>query len=358
MGVIYLHIDSKDRMQHETTSKMLVRLSTPIQKATSVKLVSFSTANELYNIDEGNNVLTIHIQDFTVPIFNAIVEPLAIVIRVPAGVYTTERLIEAINVLIYERYPNDEDRANLDIAFELLDDGTNRVSIVTNPVEDLPNQPIQQIHRVTLYYPPTGQAPPFGTSVIHRLGFSRQQVCPHRVPFGVVNIANDGEVTIHGFNFQGNAGVPENDVEYIRLHPQSPPDDTATSNNIGWETHPFVYILSDELVKHATRTHGNANGSVATTNTDILQKIPINTNLYNWIHFFGSEYTFEHQLDGRTIHHFDISLANSERQVFPNRHFKDFQLTLEFKTMENDEEVNEAAITALAKKGYDIRHSR
>jgi hypothetical protein len=158
MGVIYLHIDSKDRMQHETTSKMLVRLSTPIQKATSVKLVSFSTANELYNIDEGNNVLTIHIQDFTVPIFNAIVEPLAIVIRVPAGVYTTERLIEAINVLIYERYPNDEDRDHLDIAFELLDDGTNRVRIVTNPTEE---QIVGTIQRVTLCYPPYRASSPF-----------------------------------------------------------------------------------------------------------------------------------------------------------------------------------------------------
>ena len=166
MGVIYLHIDSKDRMQHETSSKMSIRLSTPIQKATSVKLVSLSLANELYNIDEGNNVLTIHIQDCTVPNVLEIVEPLAIVIRVPAGVYTTERLIEAINVLIYEDYPNDEDRDHLDIAFELLDDGTNRVRIVTNPTEE---QIVGTIQRVTLFYPPIGQAPPFGTSVIHRL---------------------------------------------------------------------------------------------------------------------------------------------------------------------------------------------
>jgi hypothetical protein len=55
---------------------------------------------------------------------------------------------------------------------------------------------------------------------------------------------------------------------------------------------------------------------------------------------------------------FDIAMANFERQTFPNQHFKDFQLTLEFQTMEADEDVNKAAITALAKKGYDIRHSR
>jgi hypothetical protein len=355
MGVTYLHIDSKDRMQHETSSKMSIRLSTPIQKATSVKLVSLSLANELYNIDEGNNVLTINIQDFSDAVVGEAIEPLEIVIRVPAGIYTTEQLIEDINTLLLDELVGAMgDARNLDITFELSDD--YRVRIVTAEVDPLPANP-PTLQRVTLFYPGINEAPPFGTSVIHRLGFSRQQVCPHRVPFGVVDINIAGEVTIHGLNLRGNAAVPPNEVKYIGLNPQSPPDNTAISHNIGWVTHPFVYILSDELVKHATRTHSNANGSVATTNTDILQKIPINTNLYNWIHFFGSEYTFEHQLDGRTIHHFDIALANSERQVFPNRHFKDFHLTLEFQTMENDEEVNQAAIKALAKKGYAIRHN-
>jgi hypothetical protein len=359
MGVTYVHIDSKDRMHHETTSKMLVRLSTPIQKATSVKLVSFSTANELYTVDEGNNVLTINIQNLTSSSeLNERIEPLEIVIRIPAGIYTTERLITVINSLITDTYPTAADRDHLDISFELLTDDSNRVSIVTRPTED---QPVNTLQRVTLYYPGIGEAPPFGTSVIHRLGFSRQQVCPHRAPFvidsfGPGSTGNFFDAIIYGSN--RGILIPENDVEYIGLNPQSPNDDTATAINIGWETHPFLYILSDELVKHATRTHSNADGSVATTSTDILQKIPINVNLYNWIHFFGSEYTFEHQLDGRTIPHFDIAMANFERQTFPNQHFKDFQLTLEFQTMEADEDVNKAAITALAKKGYAIRHSR
>ncbi len=35
----------------------------------------------------------------------------------------------------------------------------------------------------------------------------------------------------------------------------------------------------------------------------------------------------------------------------PNRHFKDCHLSLEFQTMENDEEVNQAASKALSKRG-------
>jgi hypothetical protein len=351
MGIEYVHINSTDRMPHERSSKMHVHLSSPIQRAVSVKVVNFSIGNEFFNVMEDNNSLSIVIQDLT---FSAVGDRGVISelsISVPAGIYTTEQLIEAINLQLYETYPDDEQRGYLDIAFELMSDGTNRVQIVAEPMA---SQPAGTTQVVSLYYQPRyGRG--FSSSILHRLGFSRDQVTPYLGSFIVVGI--DPQLVIGAVNEDVSRMFTGSDMTYISLFPYIAGEGVALSRNIGFETHPFLFILSEELVKHSIRTISNSDGSVATCSTNILQKIPINVNLYNWIHFEGQEYTFEHELDGRTIQTFDIALADFERQPFPNYHFKDFTLSLEFTTLDADSDANKRAIASMSEEGFRIRHN-
>ena len=56
MGYEYIHINSADRKDYERDSHMTIHLSNPIQRAHSVKVMSFSCANEFYNVGHGFEV--------------------------------------------------------------------------------------------------------------------------------------------------------------------------------------------------------------------------------------------------------------------------------------------------------------
>ena len=352
MGKTYVHINSADRKPHETSSKMTVHLSDPIQKAVSVKMVSFTTPNEFFNIIKGNNIFQIKIQDFSDATVAEEVFPIDLDFVLPPGIYTTSEIVDRINSALLD--VSDEERGFLDIVLE-LSTVTHRVTVTATPMIDGDGNSLQSpntVQRVYVYYPHDHDSG-FRTSIIHRLGFSRFQVSPHLTPFIIKQI--DPELELYAIDFYGKQVVSEFDVDYQTINPLVYTN--VTGDNVGWETHPFIFVQSDELVKHAVRTHSNnRDGSVGSFHTNMLQKIPINVNLYSWVHYTGTEYTYEHQLDGRTIHDFDISLADFEHQLFPNKHFKHFSMTLEFETLDNATDINRAAISALSKKGYAIRH--
>ena len=55
----YLYLDSKHSRLEEKTSKLSIQLTHPIHHAKTVSLASFSTANEIYNIREPFNNITV-----------------------------------------------------------------------------------------------------------------------------------------------------------------------------------------------------------------------------------------------------------------------------------------------------------
>ena len=335
MGYTYVHINSSDRKPHETSSKMTIHLSNPIHKAHTVKVMSFSCANEFYNIIDGNNEIIILIYEIAGGVIA--VNPTIVALAIPPGLYTTDELMNEFEAALADY---DEDTRNVNVAFEVL--ASNKIQLQFVSAQ---NQP----RRVVLFYEQYN--PNFYTSVVHRMGFSREQVAGNWVNFRNTDVNGTYEaVTPDG------QWVSEEAAPYLVWKTNVITGQIRVSNNVGFESYPFVYLKSDELVKHATRTIQNADGSVATAHTNVLQKIPIDTNIFNWIHYFGSDAIFEHTLDGRTIQDFDIGLTNHVHGYFPASHFKDFNVELLFETVD-DEDENKRAIVALAKKGYEIRHN-
>ena len=55
----YIYVDSKHAKDHETDSEMTVNLSHPIMNARSVKLISFSSPNEFFNVCDNNNSIVL-----------------------------------------------------------------------------------------------------------------------------------------------------------------------------------------------------------------------------------------------------------------------------------------------------------
>ena len=336
MGYHYVHIDSRHRKEYETGSKMTVHLSEPIHRAKSVRVQSFSCANEFFNVQEGNNYFIMLIHTVSGGVVNT--DPIIITLALEPDLYTISDMVDTLQDAVDE-YTSAE-LESVTVTFTLLAD--NKVQIVCNSAQNLPR-------RVVLYY--AGNDPKFYSSVVHRLGFSRQQVSPFSNSFS--NDANGQIVALTPIGY-----VPEDEATYLIFKTNSTTlaDKTKTSNNIGFENHPLLYLKSNELVKHSTMTHKNNDGSGGTMHTNILQKIPISVNVYSWIHLFGSEAIYEHQLDGRTINDFDIELTSHIHEVFPKEHFKDFTVDLLFETIDDNEEINHKSIVQLAQKGFELRH--
>ena len=337
MGYHYIHIDSKDRKEYESSSKMTIHLSNPIHKAKSVRVQSFSCANEFYNVLEGNNYFIFLIYTISGGVVNT--DPTVITLVLEPDLYTISDMVDTLQDAINEF--TSAELESVTISFTLLAD--NKVQIVCTSAQNLPR-------RVTLFY--AGNDDKFYSSIIYRLGFSRQQVCPFANSF--INDENGQIVALTPIGY-----VPEDEATYLIFKTNSTTltDKTKSSNNIGFENHPYLYLKSNELVKHATKTHKNTDGSSATAHTNILQKIPISVNIYSWIHLFGSEAIYEHDLDGRTINDFDIELTNHLHSTFPSQHFKDFTLDLIFETIDENEQINDEAIKALSQKGFLLRHN-
>jgi hypothetical protein len=344
MGYEYVLINSRHRKPHETTSSMNVQLSNPIHKALDVKVMSFSCANEFYNIQEGNNSLQFVIYPVTSLNGFGMLTPHLTTIEVSPGLYTVDELVAAITADLSE-YESPIGFQIVDIAVTLL--ANNRVQVQCVSTEGLAPAPISYA-RVVLYHP---FGDDFYTSVSHRLGFSRTQVVDF-IPDFILDPISDRLVAV----MPNGRMVDEDLLDFLVWDTEIETGQTRVSDNIGFETYPYVYLKSDALVKHATRTIKNSDGSVATAHTNVLQKIPITVSLFSWIHFFGSEEVFVHSLDGRTITSFDIGLTDHANREFSSRHFKDFSVELMFQTADG-EDANIRAITALSKKGYDIRHN-
>ena len=299
MGYEYIHINSAHRKDYETTSQMTIHLSNPIQRAHSVKVMSFSCANEFYNIGNG---YVVSIVAYRFGAMGVIVgdDPIRIEVGLDPGLYTVEEMCEFLNEELTPAV-----RAvlpNCTMQFIVMAGSKVSLQIVQIKAEGTENiEPL----RVVLFYPT--DIGNFYTSIIHRLGFSRTQVAS-QMPLFRTNEEGYVEASV-----PNEGWVPEDVAPYLVWQPHDTEGlgtQAKLSANIGFESSPFLYLKSDELVKRCTRTVKNTDGSTCTAHTNILQSIPIAVNIFNWIHYFGNDAIFTHTLDGRTIQDFDIGLTD------------------------------------------------
>lgn len=340
MGFTYVHIDSSRRQPHESDSSINVQLSEPIQRARSVRMVSCSVPNEFFNVTLDNREMEFLIY----PYDGGVVQPgdagmVSINIALDVGLYKIPDLIPKINDALAAY--TDAERLNVEMSFE-WDPTTQRVLFEATPaVSGTPARLVVMVH-------PKDHT--FFNSVPYRLGFGRFQVCPYDRNVLATDV-RDGQTFTR--NFKGQLVLLDLQEFFVLNTDQIT---QVSANYIGFETHPFLFIRSDELVRHSLENWQNLDGSTTSKRNSVLAKIPINVNMYSWVHFTGAEYTFAHRLDGRTIHNFDLTLTNHIGGVFTAGQFKDWQCTLEFETVDNAEQVNVAAISALSNKAYNMRH--
>jgi len=172
----------------------------------------------------------------------------------------------------------------------------------------------------------------FTQSPIHRLGFCRPQVSSDRFLYDGIQIA--GLV------------VWETNVTVGRV----------CTGGSSFESIPLVSIVSDELVKHSSRTISNG-GVMHTINSSILQTIPVSIGVYSYIHYHGFDRVSEHRLDGRTIADFDIEIQDHNHKHFQHHEFKDYNLVLLFTTEDESDAGNQAAVVAYHELGFRRRHN-
>jgi hypothetical protein len=128
-----------------------------IEKAISVEVSSFSTANELFNVKADNNKFTMMIYNMsgTANFKNQ-------TYTVSPGLYTISELIDVVNAEIAGA-PMGTVSAPVSVEFLLL--GNNKVQLNTSSASG-------QFRRLVLY----SNSNDFHNSIYHRLGFNTQQV--------------------------------------------------------------------------------------------------------------------------------------------------------------------------------------
>jgi hypothetical protein len=365
MGYEYVSVDSMNRRAHERTSRILVQLSEPIQHATSVEVVSFSTANEFFNVFEGYN--TMHFEVYSPFVVSP--ENRSVFLTVDPGLYTGAELVAALNARALVAAVHPTTGTNVTISFSL--DETGRVAIkVSTPSAS---------RRVVIYQ--AGKN--YNKSIPYRLGFSRTQTVRTNLQGGGVNGAipnlirntfDSAAPTPIAEYLDPRVGSTTEPNSYIEESPfaggHDPPrlpyevwntiDSTqngplathpVVGANILFEAHPFV-VLRSSLVNDFTKTlleedDGHPSGRCSTTQDSVLCKVNIDRNLYSWIHYESHiNQAMVHQLSGKPLSSFWVELADSNGEAFNGLEFKDYQLILKFETADPHAARNEAVVKA------------
>lgn len=354
MGKHYVHIDSHDKAIHERDSKMTIYLNPPLHNVHSVQVKRFSIANELFNILEGNNEL-----EFVIFKYSTVTEGVGappsvtshtkVIVEFPPGLYTTQEMVDFFNTDIGDP-KHTSNRNDVTISMALLANNKVQIRAESN----------HNAIRHMIIHCPTPEL--FKTSVAHRLGFSSEQlVFSHSQSETILNTFitryNDPTKYFMALDFEGSE-VRDTETSYLlwRTH-DAAGGRFRVSNNIGFETYPFIHIVSNELSKHSQKTNKTTGGAV-TIPCNILQTVQISGNMFDWIHLYGNMGITEHMIDGRTIHHFDIGLADNIGNLFQQSHYKDFSLELEFTTTDEAEEKNKEAIDTMVRQTFFARHSK
>jgi hypothetical protein len=337
MGVTYIQVDSRHRLNHEQSSKIHVQLSRPIERPKSVSLQSFGTANEYYNVLDGNNQIQIVSQIYDEQLYKLSTYTLL------SGFYTVEEIISELNRQVTDNGGklNNDSSITFTPSFDSVTQKSNFTFV--GPSKS----------RVVVYYPDNDE---FDNSVLYRLGYSREQILPNldQKPFNGRRL--DG--TILAF-LPHKGGVPEYIAENLVGYSIAKPlhsDNFITARNNGFETSNFL-LLNCSLVNDF-QVNSSHNDHVTTINTNILQRVNISTNRSSWINYESFNSAYEHALDGKTISNFWVSMNDQINKEFSKDHFKNFSLCLKITShdKEENESLNERSVEKIRELMFKKQH--
>jgi len=327
MGYKYLLIDSQTANTRTSTvpytSEINIRLDHPIENATSVQMMSFSTPNNMHNV-RGHN------SSFECMLYNLSLQVPTIERRsyqIPPGLYTITELVDILN-----EAATANPFANMTPVFSLSI--TNKVSITCSSTG-------AGIRRFVLF------ASDFWNSIAHRLGYSHNQVFTYHFddksaddfyntgsPPGQSNLIRlvGTSVIINSMNESGwrlnkNPLVWKCDGV----------GETLSGNTIGFESYSFL-LMKCSLVSHDFESiYRQSDGVVVSKTDNILQKIETNVPLFSYLHWAsGAVEPFIHKLSGKTIQSFSLELCDDTSRPFGIDESKNWNAVLRFDIAEEN----------------------
>lgn len=338
MGVEYLSIDSQFQEHHEQDSKIHVQLPRPIENAKSVRLVSFSTANEFFNIDGSNNIFTL--VSYTAG--NLFDEPAIFPIQFEPGYYQASEIIEELNAALIEE---GNGQGGSSPGFDL-------VSVTLFQLSDLRTQITMQAgiaapKRVVIYVEPDKLT---SHSIAARLGFNQDQVVTTLKPglFPTTTTALQEP-------FYKNE-VLLKFINYIVWQPPIIQQQVKISKNSAYETHSHIFVESDLVTDFRRLTIEN--NSKNFIKSHILCKIPCTVNRGSWLHYENTiNENMSHTLSGNVISNFSIWLSDENYNVFQKAHYRKYNVVLAFTTQDKKDLINEQSIQAMERLALEKKYN-
>ena len=377
-SVRYLHINSRHLPRQANEETFVINLLEPIRNASHMELIAFSVANDFSNVLPDNNKFRILFKRTPETNSNlALNDVYMIEVELAPNFYThAEILSEIINqITTTENGYYDSTTQSIDadgfytVYPKHLESGTSvfvnqtQYAVLIKATAEANGKTTFEFKHISatvnglkfalLSYPFEKYDEYFHDSILHRLGYSKNQVY-----FSDEDITNT--LTVFKATSQSENRLvltnqriifPEITVDDIAM---SSIDITAYSRNfsnsakttyksakLAFETHSHLRLTCD-LIHDIQGTTHNYKTLGKTEMSDVLCEIPIDTNRASWIHYIPQSYTHFHKIDNPLIRNFRIGLKNAHNdQHFKSDEHKQFQITLKIYLMDDESVPNQ-----------------
>jgi hypothetical protein len=311
----YVQISSEHRKNHELSSSFNVNVEPPIHNAKSVSVKAFSIPNDFYIVNQYNKILTIY--EVYIPASGGVPEFADFnTIEIEEGNYTLDQLIELLQEEFNANSFSFNTESKITYTFRRLSD--YKISITGNSGSTA--------EKYFILHTPLHQREKY-ISLWYNLGFMKRT----QIFYGAVKTLSP----VYPYLNEEFTYTPCKAIG-VTLTEQSR---TIISRHVGYENLPFLLLKSRILSNDMVSTYKNYDTDSVYTHPDhLLLKIPINVSKFSYINYENIGGAIEHDLYGKTISSFDISLLDNNENVLQHDSHQKFVLLLEFETIDEHEQ--------------------
>jgi len=384
MSYKYLHINTQHLPRAENQTEYSINLIEPIRNASSLELTSFSIANDFYNVLNGNNQVRIIFKRSPDTGTTALNDVFMVEITLEEGFYTHQEMIEEIirqltltTNLYYDSSTQTVDADGFyDIYPKVLATGTSvfaqqtTYAVKVKVTQETSGKTTFEFKQNTtvasglkyalLSYPYEDYDDLFHDSILHRLGYTRQQVyfsdrdITDSTQVFLSNSASNNRINLTNQRIvlenivANDVAISSTEVTSFSRNFSNSNRQKYTSNQLAWETHSHLHVTCDLI--HDIQTTTQYYKQLGKTQLDdTLASISIDTNRASWIHYIPQSLTHLHKIDNPLIRNFKIGIKNAHsHRHFVGEQHKDFQLTLKIHLMDDETIPNKQFFDSIA----------
>ena len=364
MSYKYLHIDSRHLTRSLNDTEYTVSLLEPIKNATFMEMISFSTANDLHNIQVPNNRFQMYFRRYA-DASTDLNQLFNIQVDIPAGFYTHAEMVSTIISLLTSSTYYDttltalETNNTIVLHPDLYVDGSGFTAQTTYSValkmtvldsgktELFISQRSSPVTEDLLYgmlvYPYEQYHELFEDSLLHRLGFTKSQVYFTDIITATSDVFLTNGTVINSIDISNNRlldrgrytanafAVTNQSIKGFFRQLTSTTLKILTGNQLAFETHSGLVITND-LIQDIQTTTSRYRSLGKTEFSSMLAHVPIDTNRASWIHH-EPMHPHPHKISQPLIREFRLGIVNSHTgRHFTDESHKAFQITLKFHT--------------------------